>query len=146
MTGKKTVKNLVSYLAPFFEEPVVPFDSNEKRELPFISVGYDNDNQTETIPGNYTVSGFVCIGVNGYDDGGNTLADSLADEVIDLLCDRAALEAAMNAPAGEDERPAKGFHLIRLYVRGTEREEQDSSTFVFVRFDAFTCAFDSVAG
>lgn len=144
MTGKKLTKNLAAYLSPLFEEPVYTFDQNAKRELPCLVVGYESDQQTkEGLAGHYTVSGFLMVGVNGHEDDGNTLADTLADEAIEILCDREGLEAAMNAPAiGPDERPAKDFHLNRLFVRGTEREEQDSSTFVFVRFEAFTRASD----
>lgn len=138
MCGKKLVKNLVSYLTPLFDCPVYAFDSNQIVGLPRVVVGVESEEMSRGgMLGHYTCSGFVMIGVHGREDEGNTLADTLADEAIEALCDRTALEGSLNLPAGTDERPAADFHLNRLFVRGTERENQESSTFVFVRFDAF---------
>ena len=137
MTGKKLTKNLAAALVPFFEVPVVCFDANEKRELPCIVVGYDSEEQTKPgLVGHYTVNGFVMVAVNGYEDASNEQADELADDAIAALCDD--IEAALNAPEeGEDERPAQSFHCNRLFVRGTERQQEESSTFVVVKWDAY---------
>jgi hypothetical protein len=138
MCGKKIIKNLVAALTPLFDVPVYPFDQNARRDLPCVVVGYDRDEQTrEGLAGHYTVGGFVMAAVNGYDDASNEQADALADDAIEALCDD--IEAAINAPdEGEDERPARDFHCNKLFVRGTEREEADSSTLIFVKWDAFT--------
>jgi hypothetical protein len=142
MTGKKLTKNLAAALVPFFEIPVVCFDANERRDLPCIVVGYDGEEQTKPgLVGHYTVNGFVMVAVNGYDDASNEQADALADDAIAALCDD--IEAALNAPEiGADERPAQEIFCYKLFVRGTERQMEESSVFVVVKWEAFCRASD----
>lgn len=137
MVGKKLTKNLAAALVPFFEIPVLCFDANAKRELPAIVVGYDSEELTKPgLTGHYTVNGFVMVAVQGHEDPENEQADTLADEVIDALCSE--IEVALNVPdEGDDERPAQDFFCYKLLVRGTERQQEDNSTFVLVKWDAW---------
>lgn len=144
MCGKKLVVNLKNYLEPLFDIPVVAFDLNQTRDLPCIVVGYESEEGSIlSARGHYTVSGYCRVVYQGYDDPTNGDADSTADEVIEALCDSASLNASLNAPlSGTDTRPLTGFGIHRLFVRGTERENEDHSTIVKINFDAYTVAKD----
>lgn len=140
MTGKRLIANLKWLLDPYLEIPVYVFDRNADREMPCVIIGFDNEEPS--IAGNqghYKVSGSVVIAVQGYEDSDNSTADEIADEVVDLLCDKAFLETALNPPSDplDDDRPEQRFGLSRLFVRGVTRDEQDHSTFVSINFDAF---------
>jgi hypothetical protein len=145
MTGKPLVLNLIQYLkANLPSLPVYSFDSNDKRKLPCLIVGYEANEQSHPgLFGHYTVSGFVAISINGREDKHNATADALALQVSNLLLDKDALNSALNW-SENDARRAQNFHCNRLFVRGVDRENQDESTFVFIRFEAFTVARDRV--
>ena len=138
MNQKKLVKNLVAALTPLFDVPVYSWDQNQRRDLPALIVGVDSEEQTKPgLFGHYSCQGFVMAAANGYDDASNEQADELADDAIAALCDD--IEASLNAPEeGDDERPATDFHCNRLFVRGTERQTEESSVFVVVKWEAFT--------
>jgi len=144
MVGKKLTVNLKSYLEPLVDVPVYAFDRNESRSIPCLIVGYDSEETTiKGGFGHYTVSGFVDVLFQGYDDQENLDSDSLAFEVADYLADRQALETALNKPlSGSDSRPLTGFGINQLIIRGTQREEQDHSSLVQINFDAFCVAKD----
>ena len=144
MTSKKLVKNLQNYLAPLVDIPVYCHDSNAPRELPCVVVGYEREEITmRGIPGHFTVSGFVLVMFNGYEDEDNSDGDDVSADVIYALTDRDALAASLNKPvSGMDSRPEADFTLNQLSVRGTDRAIEDNSTAITVNFDAFTVACD----
>ena len=143
MCGKKLVSNLVWVLSGSFSIPVYAFDRNHTRELPCIVVSYDSEEGSMPgIYGHYTVSGKVLVAFQGYEDTDNTEADTVAQQVIDIIGNR-DLDTSLNKPlSGTDHRPLSGFGINRLFIRGTNRAIEDSSTVVEVIFDAYCVAKD----
>jgi hypothetical protein len=144
MCGKKLVSNLRSYLEPLVDIQVLPFDVNQIRTLPCIVVGYESEEGSIlSARGHYTVSGYAKVCYQGYDDETNTDADSTADDVIEALCDSTAIYNSLNKPlSGTDSRPLTGFGMHKLIVRGTSRDDEDHSTTIDIKFDAFCVAKD----
>lgn len=145
MCGKPLVKNLVYALglsANNISIPIYTFDRNENRELPCIVISYDSEQSSMTgIYGHYTVSGKTLICYQGYEDADNSDADSMADKVVNILNDN--IESVLNKPlSGTDFRSVSGFGINRLFVRGTNRIDEDNSTMVEVNFEAFCVAKD----
>jgi hypothetical protein len=146
MCGKKLVYNLANYIDSLssISIPVVTFDNHNDTETPSVIVGYSEEEISfPGSHGHYTVSGDVVVIYQGYEDLNNSNADTMAERVIETLCDRNALETALNKPlSGTDTRPMSGFGINQLFVRGTSREDLDHSTQISIRYDAFCSAID----
>lgn len=145
MCGKPLVKNLVYALGLSSNNisiPIYTFDLNQTRELPCIVVSYDSEQSSMAgVYGHYTVSGKVIVAYQGYEDDDNSDADSTAQTVITILNND--IESTLNKPvSGTDMRPVSGFGINRLFVRGTNRIDEDHSTMVEVNFEAFAVAKD----
>ncbi len=146
MTGKKLSKNLQYYLQPFVAQPIVLFDRHEERTLPCVIVGYFNETSSLPDPlGHYTVEGGVHVLFQGYDDLNNQDADDVSEILVNALLCRTALLSTVNYPlSGTDTRPASGFHLNQLFLRGVEREDEDHSTTIMINFEAYCSMRDNV--
>lgn len=146
MISKKLVKNLTYYLNSLssIEIPVYTFDNHNTRDIPAVIVGYTSEvNSFPGDHGHYTVGGFVNVLFQGYEDLDNVDGDDVADKVNDALCDRQALETALNAPlSGVDPRPANKFGINQLFNRGSTRDDDGHSTEISIQFDAFCVAVD----
>lgn len=137
MTGKSFAKNLKYYLEPLIDVPVYIYDQNTVRELPCIMIGIEDEEQHDTLLGNYTLNAFVMCATNGWDDELNNDSDGLAADVIEHLND-SDLYTTLNAPLTGDLRPDKNFHLEALFINGMERRDEESSTFTFINLEAYT--------
>lgn len=138
MCGKKLVKNLEYYIDSLeLNIPIYRFDLNSEKELPCIVIGYDSEEATITgYEGHYTVSGFINICVQGYDDFDNSDADAYSDDILDALVDKVTLKSFLNT-SEEDLRPATNFRLNDLFIRSVNRNIEGTSEEISIVFHAF---------
>ena len=99
---------------------VFAYDENATQTLPCVLVGIESENTHPTLSGNFELKAFIAVLTAGYDDPGNDIAETIVSGVFDAL-------------DGQNIACADGF-----YFDGSERQDNESSTSVFLSFTAFT--------
>lgn len=133
---RKLIQNIQAYLEPLVSEPVILFDSNEDRDLPVVVVGIEKVEVHPVLDANAVVNGFIMVGYRGTQDAAKTA--ELTTTAIKGFLQDTDLYSALNAPlSGTDTRPGKPFSCELLCITGTERQEEEHTTTIFINWEAY---------
>lgn len=127
MTSRVFTEELIDILSSNLSAsvPVFAYDGNTVETLPCILVGVSNEEVIEgALLDNFVLDVFIAVISNGYDDLGNNLAESIKDQVINILIQGHVIS-----------------NLDGLFYQGTDREDTDDSTKIIMRLRAFTHTF-----
>lgn len=140
MTGKAFCANLKYYLDPLMDCGIYLMDTNRTPEqVPYLLIGITSEQQHEHLLGNYVLEAFIMVKTEGYEDDNrdNEEADTIAAQVIDALNNTDCFKT-INAPISGDSRPYKNFSIDGMFITGMERQDDESSTTIFIELEAYT--------
>jgi hypothetical protein len=124
MTSRIFTTELVSILTNNLSSTnnVFSYDGNAVETLPCVLVGVESEEVIEgALLDNFQLKSFIAVITNGYDDQGNSIAESIKDDVIRVLIDGFQISC-----------------LDGLFFMGADREDSDESTKIIMRFTAYT--------
>lgn len=124
MTSRVFTNELVAILTDNLSggATVFAYDSNLEQTLPCVVVGVESEEVHEgALLDNFILDAFVAVMSNGYDDQGNSLAENLKDQVMQILIDGHIISC-----------------LDGLFFMGANRVDGEDSTNIIMRFRVFT--------